>query len=78
MGGRLFPGKYYYAKFNVKELNEDYHIDFKSSDDTETVIIAKETPVFNNKSIFETLAHASDFFEQGDLGCSPYKDKFDG
>jgi hypothetical protein len=34
--------------------------------------------LFNNKSIFETLKDASDFFKNGDLGYSPNKDKFDG
>ena len=78
VGGRLFPGKHYLAKFNVQEANGNYHIDFKSSDDTETSIDATETKVFNKNSIFETLENASDFFENGDLGYSPNKDKFDG
>lgn len=78
VGGRIFPGKHYLAKFNVKEQNGNYHIDFKSSDDTETSIDATETKVFNENSIFETLEDASDFFENGDLGYSPNNDKFDG
>ena len=77
VGGRLFPGKHYLAKFNIQEANGNYHIDFKSSDDTETSIDATETKVFNENSIFETLENASDFFENGDLGYSPNKDKFD-
>ncbi|MBF8456629.1 DUF2071 domain-containing protein [Kaistella sp. G5-32] len=78
IGGRLFPGKHYLAKFNVQETNGNYHIDFKSSDETETSIDATETKVFNENSIFGTLENASDFFENGDLGYSPNKDKFDG
>ena len=78
VGGRIFPGKHYLAKFNVKEQDGNYHIDFKSSDDTETSIDATETKLFNNQSIFETLENASSFFENGDLGYSPSKDKFDG
>jgi hypothetical protein len=78
VGGRLFSGKNYYAKFNVKENNGNYHIAFKSSDDTEISIDASETKLFNSKSIFETLDNASDFFENGDLGYSPNKEKFDG
>jgi Uncharacterized conserved protein (COG2071) len=78
VGGRLFPGKHYYAKFNVEEGNGYYHIDFKSSDNTEILIDANETQAFNNKSIFETIEKASGFFEKGDLGYSPNKDKFDG
>lgn len=78
VGGRLFPGKHYLAKFNIQEENGNYHIDFKSSDDTETSIDATETKFFNENSIFKTLENASDFFENGDLGYSPNKDKFDG
>lgn len=78
VGGRIFPGKHYYAKFNVQEDKGNYHIDFKSSDDTEILIDAIETKSFNNNSIFETLNNASDFFESGDLGYSPNKGKFDG
>jgi len=78
VGGRIFPGKHYYAKFNVQEDKGNYHIDFKSSDDTEILIDAIETKSFNNNSIFENLNNASDFFESGDLGYSPNKGKFDG
>jgi hypothetical protein len=78
LGGRLFPGKHYYAKFNVQEQNGNYHIDFKSSDDTITAIDANETPNFNSQSIFEKLETASAFFEAGELGYSPNKTKFEG
>lgn len=78
VGGRIFPGKHYHAKFNVYENDGNYHIDFKSSDDTKILIKATETNLFNEESIFETLNYASDFFENGDLGYSPNKDKFDG
>lgn len=76
VGGRIFPGKHYYAKFNVQEDKGNYHIDFKSSDDTEILIDAIETKSFKNNSIFENLNNASDFFESGDLGYSPNKGKF--
>lgn len=78
VGGRIFPGKHYYAKFNVEENDGNFHIDFKSSDDTITSIDATETAVFRDTSIFETLGNASTFFENGDLGYSPNKNKFDG
>lgn len=78
VGGRIFPGKHYYAKFNVAENSGNYHIDFKSSDDTETYIDAKETNQFNDTSIFGTIEEASAFFEKGDLGYSPNKGKYDG
>ncbi len=78
VGGRIFPGKHYFAKFHVEEKDGNYHVDFKSSDDTEMNIDASETAIFSDKSIFETLENASEFFENGDLGYSPNKDKFDG
>jgi hypothetical protein len=78
VGGRIFPGKHYYAHFNVEETNGTYHINFKSSDDTEILIDATETTLFNDRSVFATLENASDFFEKGDLGYSPNKSKFDG
>lgn len=77
VGGRIFPGKLYYAKFNVEESKDEYHISYKSSDNTEILIDAKETHTFDSQSIFENLETASDFFENGDLGYSPNKDKFD-
>jgi uncharacterized protein YqjF (DUF2071 family) len=40
-GGRIFPGKHYFAKFNVKEKDDNYHIDFISSDNTSVCIDAK-------------------------------------
>ncbi|TKC06951.1 DUF2071 domain-containing protein [Pedobacter frigoris] len=78
VGGRLFPGKHYQAKFNVAEKDGHYHIDFKSSDDTSISIDATETTSFNDQSIFGTLDSASAFFEAGDLGYSPNKTKFEG
>jgi len=78
VGGRIFPGRHYLARFNVKENNGNYHIDFKSSDDTEIIIDATETMLFDHQSIFETLSNTSEFFKNGDLGYSPNKDKFDG
>jgi len=78
LGGRIFPGKHYFAKFNVKEEDRNYHVDFVSSDETKISIDAKEINTFDSNSIFETLSNVSDFFEKGELGYSPNKDKFDG
>jgi hypothetical protein len=77
-GGRIFPGQHYHARFNVEENEGNYRIEFKSSDGTEISIDATETTSFSNKSIFETLNNASEFFENGDLGYSPSKEKFEG
>lgn len=78
VGGRLFPGKHYLAKFNVNEKAENYHVDFVSSDNTSISIDAKETTLFDKDSIFESLNAASSFFENGSVGYSPNGTKFDG
>jgi hypothetical protein len=78
LGGRIFPGKHYLARFNVKEGDGKYHVDFTSSDSTSISIDAKETDSFNPNSIFKTLANVSDFFEKGAVGYSPHKNKYEG
>lgn len=78
LGGRFFPGKHHLAKFNVKESNGSYHIDFTSSDHTKISIDAKETQTFDANSIFETLQNVSDFFQKGAIGYSPNGKKYDG
>jgi hypothetical protein len=78
LGGRVFPGKHYLAKFNVKESEGNYHIDFTSSDETKISIDAQETNQYNRNSIFENLETVSEFFEKGSIGYSPNKNKFEG
>lgn len=78
IGGRFFPGKHHLAKFNVIENNENYHIDFTSSDETQITLDAKEVKEFNANSIFKTLTNVSDFFEKGAIGYSPNGNNFDG
>jgi len=78
VGGRIFPGKHHLAKFNVVETDDNYHVDFTSSDDTRISIDARKAKTFDTNSIFETLENASNFFEKGELGYSPNKTKFEG
>jgi hypothetical protein len=78
IGGRVFPGKHLLAKFDVKESNENYHVSFKSSDNTTISIEAKKTKLFNANSIFKNIENASAFFENGSVGYSPNGNKFDG
>jgi hypothetical protein len=77
-GGRIFPGRHYLAKFNVKETGDNYHIDFKSSDNTSISIDAKESGSFSANSLFGTLQDVSDFFEKGEVGYSPNGNKYEG
>lgn len=78
VGGRVFPGKHYYAEFNVKEENNFYHLDFTSSDKTRIEIDAKLAANLNNDSIFESLDDVSKFFENGSVGYSPNGNNFEG
>lgn len=78
VGGRLFPGKHFHAKFDVIEGVGNYHVAFESSDKTIINIDAKVTDNFNDKSIFKDLTTASDFFKLGSVGYSPNKNKYDG
>jgi hypothetical protein len=78
LGGRIFPGKHYLAKFNVKEGDGNYHIDFTSSDNTSISIDAKDSGRFDPNSIFETLDNVSDFFEKGAVGYSPNGNRYEG
>jgi hypothetical protein len=77
-GGRLFPGKHYLARFNVKESNDRYHVDFTSSDNTSISIDATESDYFDPHSIFGTLKNVSEFFEKGSVGYSPNGHRYEG
>lgn len=78
VGGRIFPGKHYFAKFNVQEADGNYHVDFTSSDNTTISIDARTTDIFKPDSIFSTLENVSRFFERGAVGYSPNGDKYEG
>lgn len=78
VGGKVFPGKHYLAKFNVEETADKFHLDFTSSDNTTIYIDAERTERLNEGSIFETIDNLSDFFESGSVGYSPNGKDFDG
>ena len=70
-GGRIFPGVHNLAEFNVNESNGNYQVAFKSKDGTSLSIEAEESELWNEQSLFEDLACASEFFEKGSVGFSP-------
>ncbi len=78
VGGKLFPGKHYFAKFNIEETVNQFHLDFTSSDNTTIQIDAERAQQLNENSIFETIEELSDFFERGSIGYSPNGNGFDG
>ena len=78
VGGKIFPGKHYLAKFNVEETDTKFHLDFTSSDNTTIYIDAERAERLDEASIFETIENLSDFFESGSVGYSPNGKDFDG
>lgn len=77
-GGTSFPGIHHFAKFKVDEKEGAYEVGFVSEDSTSLSIKAKETKVWNTKSVFDNLECVSKFFENDSVGYSPYKNDFDG
>ena len=78
IGGRIFPGRHYHARFDVNEHNSNYHVAFESSDGTTISIDAKIADTFNKDSVFKDLDTASDFFKAGAMGYSPNGDRYEG
>jgi hypothetical protein len=78
VGGRVFPGRHYHAKFDVKEESGSYHVAFKSSDGTVTSIDATLANTLKKESIFKDLPTVSAFFKSGSTGYSPNGNNFDG
>ncbi len=78
VGGVIFPGTHHLATFSVDENEENYNVSFISDDKTSLLIKARGTEHWNEDSVFDNLDCVSDFFEQGSVGYSPDKNKFDG
>lgn len=78
LGGRLFPGKHYLAKFNVATDEDQIHIDFTSTDQTYITVDARRTNQFPEGSVFQTLEEVSAFFEAGAVGYSPNGNCYEG
>ncbi|RZJ65083.1 MAG: hypothetical protein EOO45_17015 [Flavobacterium sp.] len=77
-GGRIFPGKHHHSKFQVKEENGRYQVEFTSKDQTSIAIDAEEAECLPETSKFRSLDEASDFFRAGAAGYSPNKRSLDG
>ncbi|MDX1683124.1 MAG: DUF2071 domain-containing protein [Phycisphaeraceae bacterium] len=80
-GGRVFPGVHHHATFDVEEAEPDYAVRMRSEDGGAEVFvkgsIADDLPA---SSTFDSLAAASQFFENGSLGYSATgdSDRFNG
>lgn len=80
-GGRIFPGKYHHARFEVREDCNQLSVNFASDDGSARVSVAgRISGDLPTTSVFDSLAEASAFFESGSLGYSATRDpnRFDG
>jgi hypothetical protein len=80
-GGRLFPGEHHHARFAVDESNGKLSVSVASDDgQTQLAVSARPAEDLPLDSIFNSIAEASVFFEQGSLGYSRTRDagRFDG
>ncbi len=71
IGGRLFPGEHHRAQFQISEQGGEYRVRMVSDDGLANLLV--EGRVANSlppTSIFETIEHASRFFESGSVGYS--------
>lgn len=70
-GGKVFPGWYRLARFEVSEPGGEVHVDVTSRDDgTQLAVVAAPAAVLASE-LFATLDDAVDFFRRGALGFSP-------
>ena len=74
-GGRLFPGEYHPAQFQVEDSSGEIDFEMQSKDGKVAIkLLAKTTGQMPSSSIFSTLKDASDFFESGAFGYSATSD----
>ncbi|MCA9158975.1 MAG: DUF2071 domain-containing protein [Planctomycetales bacterium] len=80
-GGRVFPGEYHRATFEVYETETAYRIEMNSLDSTAHVLVDGQVATsLAPDSVFSSVADASQFFAAGSLGYSPAGERagFDG
>jgi hypothetical protein len=71
IGGTLFPGVQYHARFQVQERDDYYRVILDSDDrKTHLLVEGRRAPELPDGSLFGSLAEASAFFERGSLGYS--------
>ncbi len=70
-GGRVFPGSYQLARFEVDEPGDEVRIDVSSRDGHIHIAVAAAPAGALRSELFATLDDAVDFFRRGTLGFSP-------
>lgn len=72
VGGRLFPGVSHLARFDVREWDDRYRVAMHARDGSAHVSVdATLAYEWTTDSVFDSLAAASKFFQEGALGYSP-------
>lgn len=80
-GGRLFPGEYHRARFEVEEGAGALRVSLASDDgETRVEVRARRADALPATSVFGSLEAASAFFERGAVGYSATREagRFDG
>ena len=71
LGGRVFPGVYHHARFDVQESDGRYRIDMRSDDGTTRLHVDGRIALSLPKaSVFGSIEAASEFFRRDALGYS--------
>ena len=71
IGGRLFPGTHHLATITVQDLGDRLTMELTSRDgSTHVSVTAYAAGRLPEASVFGSVRHVSDFFEQGSLGYS--------
>ncbi|MEL7155571.1 MAG: DUF2071 domain-containing protein [Actinomycetota bacterium] len=71
VGGRLFPGTQHHATINSQWTGDRLQVRLRSDDGaTQLAVAATIADRLPPDSVFDDLAHASAFFQQGSLGYS--------
>ena len=75
LGGRLFPGMHYRARFDVREMGQDLHVAYASRDGSTRVSVDVSTVEHvPGSELFADLEAASEFFRHGSMGFSARRD----
>jgi hypothetical protein len=81
VGGRLYPGVHHHARFVVDESEQELAVAFTSDDAAADVDVrVTVTSSLSDSVLFDDLADASTFFQQGSIGYSAtrWPSRFDG
>jgi len=71
VGGKLFPGTHHLATVTMHDLGDKLSVELTSRDgSTQVGVTASTAHGLPDASVFDSVQHVSDFFEQGSLGYS--------